>query len=651
MKHVLRWLLLALACFASLNPAIQAWGQERMPTRPMRPSAEDPSNARVIVKYRANSLLRQALSERAGKTTAVAPQHASILAQRLNLPLRDGRILGAHTQALQGTGLSSTQLAAKLAAMPDVEWAVADQRRYAHALPNDPYLPDGQTITPKVGQWYLRAPDTTLVSAINFVAAWNISPGSNAVTVAVLDTGVRFEHPELRDKLYAGYDFIADTPTANDGDGRDGSASDPGDFTTYGECGIRVPGENSSWHGTQVAGLIGAATNNQLGMAGSGGNVKLLPVRVLGRCGGWDSDIIAGMRWAAGLSTDPTIPANNNPAQVLNLSLGSTGKCDENPLYAEAIADIRAKGATVVVSAGNDNGLATNLPANCPGVIAVAGLRHAGSKVGYSSIGPEVTLSAPAGNCVNLSGDCLYPMLTTSNDGATVPGNSIFSGSANPSLGTSFSAPLVSGTVGLMLSLHPGMAPDDVIAALQKSARPFPNTGTDTKVLACQAPSQIEQGECYCTRTTCGAGMLDAAGAVALASPTPLAAFVADSALSPGQLVLNAASSIAPVNRTLVAWQWRVLSGQEFASFSGSTTAAQATLVVQSAGTVQVQLMVTDNLGGTGTSTQTLAVAPAPVNAGSGGGGGGGGSMNWAWLLGLLAASGLLWRIRWISRR
>ena len=481
--------------------------------------------ARVIVKYKAGSTLVQALS--APRLADARPQHAAALAQHLRVPLTNGRVLGRHTQGLLGSGLSSLQLAARLAALPEVEWAVPDQRRYIAAAPNDPYFADGQTtITPVVGQWYLRAPDSTAVSAINAVGAWNLTTGSGALTVAILDTGVRLDHPDLAGKLHPGYDFVQDSITGSDGDGRDADASDPGDWSSAGACGVGSSARNSSWHGTQVAGLIGAATNNSVGMAGAGRNVMLLPVRVLGRCGGYDSDIIAAMRWAAGLSSEvgfdsPVTLVNNHPARVINMSLGSDGACPAS--YREAVAELSAAGVSVVVAAGNDAGRAVNTPANCAGAIAVAGVRHVGSKVGYSNVGPEVTVAAPAGNCVNLAGPCLYPLLTTDNSGTDKPADHTYSDGTKATLGTSFATPLVAGTVGLMLSANPGLTPAQVKAALQASARPFPNSGGDPSAPVCHAPNGVDQVECYCTTSTCGAGLLDAAQAVAKAlEPQPV---------------------------------------------------------------------------------------------------------------------------------
>lgn len=506
-----------------------------------RPSAEveNPEVARVIVKYRSDSALRRAQSSASGEgaAPAPAPRHAARLAQSIRAPLRDGRVLGPHTQAVRGQGLSSAELARRLRGLPDVEWAVVDERRRVLNLPNDPLFPDGQrTTTPVAGQWYLRAPSTELVSAINAVGAWTVSTGAPTVAVAVLDTGIRGEHPDLQGKLLPGYDFVdsdrdrngrvVSNDTANDGDGRDADPTDPGDWTSANECGAGESASSSSWHGTQVAGLIGAATNNGVGMAGVGWQTMVLPMRVLGSCGGYDSDIIAAMRWAAGLSQDvgvgtPMNVRNANPVRVINMSLGSAGTCtvERTPQYVQVFKELQDAGVIVVVAAGNDTGLKVSVPANCPGALAVSGVRHLGSKVGYSNIGPEVAVAAPAGNCVNLQGPCLYPLLTTVNLGLRQPGANGYSDSSDFTVGTSFAAPLVAGTIGLMLAVDPTLTPSKVREILQGTARPFPTSRPlapgEEPVPACRAPDGQDQLECFCTSTTCGAGMLDAGAAVA----------------------------------------------------------------------------------------------------------------------------------------
>jgi len=545
---------------------------------------------------------------------ALTRRGAGRLGANLELALEDGQVLGARSQSLRARGLSAQALATRLATDPDVEWAQPVRRKTVRAgLPNDPLFGDHQaSATPVVGQWFLRAPDATLVSAINAVGAWVITPGSASVTVAVLDTGVRFEHPDLAGKLWPGYDFVS--RVANDHDeavGPDANANDPGDWSTSSDtCGA----SNSSWHGTQVAGLVGAATDNGIGVAGVGRDTKVLPVRVLGRCGGYDDDIIAGMRWAAGLSSTPV--ANPHPAQVLNLSLGSSGTC--SPAYRDVIAELTAAGVVVVVASGNDTGHAVNEPANCPGALAVAGVRHAGTKVGYSNLGPQIAIAAPAGNCVNDSPlPCLYPLVTTLNAGTTTPGASIYSSGTAPSLGTSFATPLVAASAALMLAVNPALTPAQVKAHLQASARPFPVLGAGSNgALACRAPSALDQVECYCTTSTCGAGLLDAGGAVALAAGRSVPALaVFQAALDQPTAGMRVPLDGGPSSTSVTGRSWSVVSGAAHASIDGATNGIQASLLTVSAGSVVVRMTATDAAGTAVSVDKTLQVKMGPTAA------------------------------------
>jgi serine protease len=431
-------------------------------------ATQDADGARVIVKFKALGPLMRAARERGDR----GPQQAAMLAGRHGLGLRDGRMIDARSQVVWGDRtLTSAALAARLAQDADVEYAVPDERRQALALPNDPLLPASAGAALPAGQWYLQPADATLVSAINAVGAWAVTTGSSSLVVADVDTGVLTAHPDLASKLLPGYDFVSSTTTSGDSGGRDADASDPGDWTTAGQCGSGQSATNSSWHGTQTASLIGAQTNNGVGMASVGYDVKILPVRVLGKCGGSDSDIIAGMLWAAGLTSVPT--ANPNPAKVINLSLGGSGSC--SAAYQDAINQLTAAGVVVVAAAGNEAGLAVGTPANCSGVIAVAGVRHVGTKVGFSSIGPEVAIAAPGGNCVNSTGACLYPILTATNSGTTTASSSgyTYSSSTSYSVGTSFAAPMVSGA-GLDAVGQPGVeaGPGQVAAAVDGTRLP-----------------------------------------------------------------------------------------------------------------------------------------------------------------------------------
>lgn len=488
--------------------------------------------ARAIVKLKADSPLVPRASISSG---VQRPRHAKALGDRLGVTMVDGEALSERSQVIFASGITSAELAQRLARETDVEYAVPDERRHILTAPNDPLYANGVPGTgPTVGQWYLRAPSDTVASSINIEPAWSVTLGNPDVVIADLDTGVRFDHPDLLavasgGKLLPGYDMISNAFIGNDGDGRDADATDPGDWITASEA-SNPSGPfhgcttgNSSWHGTQVSGILAALTNNGIGMAGVAPNVRVLPVRVLGKCGGFDSDIIAGMRWAAGLAV-PGTPANPTPARVINMSLGGSGSCPA--AYTDAIGEVTAAGAVIVVSAGNSAGHALTSPANCPGVIAVAALRHVGDKVGFSDLGLDVAIGAPGGNCVNVTAGspCLYPILTTSNSGTTTPVGPIYTDSFNPSLGTSFSAPLVSGTAALMLSVQPALTPRQVRQVLQATTRPFPTTGGDngdgTPVPLCNVPqydalgAPIDQLQCYCTTFTCGAGMLDAGAAL-----------------------------------------------------------------------------------------------------------------------------------------
>lgn len=498
-------------------------------------SSGSDDSARVIVKFRAAAppLRAQALSPSGRSAT-----RALALGERQGVAVTVGEAVSELSSVLFAAGMSSADLAQRLARDADVEYAVPDERKFLYTAPNDPLYATGAPGTgPAAGQWYLRASAGAVQSSLDVETAWNVTTGNPGIVVADVDSGVRYEHPDLLSvaaggNLLPGYDMVSDPTYSSDGLGRHADASDPGDWITQAELSnrngpyyqCRDVAESSSWHGTQVSGLIAALTDNGVGMASVGRTVRLLPVRVFGKCGAFDSDVLAGFRWAAGLAV-PGVPANPYPAKVINFSGGGPGAC--NAAYVDAVAEIAAVGTVIVASAGNSEGQAVSTPANCSGVIAVAGLRHVGTKVGFSSLGPEVAISAPGGNCVNTAAGapCLYPILSTSNSGTTVPVSSIYTDSYNPTLGTSFSSPLVAATAALVLSVQPTFTPAQVRQVLQATASPFPASGSDSgAVPQCTAPQYdaaghpISQDECYCTSSTCGAGMLNAGAAVLAAS-------------------------------------------------------------------------------------------------------------------------------------
>jgi len=578
---------------------------------------------------------------------ATVPGDAIQLAERVKLPLARSRQLtpSMHVLYLRKT-LYGTDVTATLAALradPAVEFADIDQPRYPHAVPDDPlYVASANA----GGQWYMMTPSvasaTSDAAATDAVSAWAITTGSTGTVIADVDTGVRFEHPDLLragfgGRLLPGYDFVnGDLSTtgvslgtyliANDGDGWDPDPSDPGDWIdTTDQTNALFPAktcpiEDSSWHGTRVMGILGALTNNATGIAGMTWNPYLLPVRALGKCGGYDSDIITGMQWAAGLPVTG-VPDNPYPADIINLSLGGAGACPSD--YSAAVTQLTQLGVLIVASAGNGSvppaTAPVDAPANCPGVLGVAGLRNIGTKVGYSSLGPEVGVAAPAGNCVNSSGACLKSIDMTSNTGLTVPADSTYTNEINPNLGTSFSAPIVSGIAALMRAVNANLTPAQLIARIESSAVAFPQPAG----LPVCPNIDSSTGECACPNdgSQCGAGMVNALNAV-ISAERPIAAVVVPGATATGRAaVLDAAGSAASCGRIVSGYSWAASGG--VAIQAGTATSPEVTVTPQgSAGSIT--LTVTDSAGAVDTATLSVgangsieAAATTPASAGT----------------------------------
>ncbi|MBB3803911.1 serine protease [Xanthomonas arboricola] len=408
------------------------------------------------------------------------------------VPEARGRALGLSATRRLSTGpmllvadrkldrVDSESLMRRLAADPAVKRVEVDVLMRPLLVPNDPGVPQ---------QWAMG----TTSAGLNIRPAWDRTTGKGIV-VAVIDTGIT-NHPDLAANVLPGYDFIIDPATARDGSARDANATDQGDWTAANECGPGASASSSSWHGTHVAGIVAAVGNNAAGVVGTAFNAKILPLRVLGRCGGYMSDIADAIVWASGGKVNG-VPANPNPATVINLSLGGYGSCSTT--LSNAITAAVTRGSAVVVAAGNSNmDVSTSVPANCPNVIAVAATTSAGAKASFSNFGKGVDIAAPGQSVVS-----------TLNTGTTVPGNAAYAGYS----GTSMAAPHVAGVVALMQSvaLNP-LTPATVKALLKSSARPLP--------VACT------QG--------CGAGLVNADGAVtAVIESTTLTRSVARTGLS-----------------------------------------------------------------------------------------------------------------------
>ena len=332
----------------------------------------------------------------------------------------------------------------KLAADPNVEYVEVDRLNTIRLTPNDTRYGE---------QWGYSG-----TYGIKANQAWDVTNGAGSV-VAVLDTGIT-AHSDLAANLLPGYDFINDTTVSNDGNGRDNDPSDPGDWVSANQCGGIHAAQGSSWHGTHVAGTIAAVTNNAKGVAGVAYGAKIVPVRVLGTCGGYDSDIADAIIWASG-GTVSGVPANANPAEVINLSLGGSGACGSTTQA--AINGAVSRGTTLVIAAGNDNTNVSNAsPANCNNVIAVASTTSTGARSSFSNYGALIDIAAPGSN-----------ILSTLNSGTTTPGTESYAAYN----GTSMATPHVAGVVALLqaVSTTP-KTPAQVEALIKANVTPFPST-------------------------------------------------------------------------------------------------------------------------------------------------------------------------------
>ena len=357
-------------------------------------------------------------------------------------------------------------LLAQIATDPRVAYVEPDTRVYPSVtLPNDPYPSTNelwgfwQGSTSGNGGFSTRAP-----------AAWPTSTG-NGVVVGVIDTGIT-AHPELDAQVVAGYDFVGldfsssglHPYTANDGDGWDADPADPGDWITAAESSGSTDDSfflgcdvgNSSWHGTHVAGTIGAIANNSSGLAGVAPDVQIQPIRALGKCGGYIADIAAAVRWGSGASVSG-VPANATPADVLNLSLGGGGSCGTT--MQSAINAAVANDTVVVVAAGNSNRDAAGYtPASCDNVITVAAHDSSGNRAWFSNYGSLVEISGP--------GVSVYSTLNTGSTAPASPSYAFYSG-------TSMATPHVAGVAALLMAADPTLTPAQVLANLQATAQPF----------------------------------------------------------------------------------------------------------------------------------------------------------------------------------
>jgi len=462
------------------------------------------------------------------------------------------------------------RLAQLLASDAQVEYAELDRRVHPFATPNDPEFPN---------QWHLQ--DTSVApGAMNVTRAWSVTRGSADVVVAVVDTGV-VAHADLAPNLLAGYDMISSSEIAGDGNGRDSDATDLGDWTAKNECGTGARAESSSWHGTHVAGIIAAVSDNHSGGVGVAPLTKIVPVRVMGKCGGYVSDVADGIRWAAGLKVSGA-PVNLHPARVINLSLGSDGDCSRTEQ--RAIDDAVAAGALVVVAAGNSaKDAAESAPANCSNVMVVAAVGKRAAMASYSNFGRLVSIAAPGG-------DSNGGILSTYNTGD----RAAVADSYDWMQGTSMATPQVSGVAALMLAVNSKLKPAQLKEFILSSARAFPTgTGRD------------------CSLLTCGAGLLDAAAAVQLASfnMIPVVTLEAAQRVNSGAPVTLSGSASDSDGR-VVSYLWRQTEGATVVLFHGDQREAQ--FAAPAHGALRFELVVTDDSGGQGVAATVVTINEPP---------------------------------------
>lgn len=445
-------------------------------------SAAQQSVDGVIVKYRSGtaaasdrsaklSVVQSALSRaivssgNTSRATALAPQVERRLGTGADLVRLKSRLGNADMQ----------KVLAELNADPSVQYAVANVRlqrsdlRAANAqpalVPNDP---DYQRL-----QWNFH----NATGGVNAPAAWDVSQGEGIV-VAVLDTGIIPNIPDFGTNLLEGYDFISDKESSRrPTDGRAPGATDYGDWVeNANECYTGSLPDDSSWHGTHVAGTIAEVANNGSAVAGLAYKAKVLPVRVLGKCGGTLADISDAITWASG-GTVQGVPANANPAEIINMSLGGGGACD--PAYQDAINGAVSRGTLVVVAAGNETDNAANYrPSSCANVVAVGATRVTGGITYYSNYGTVVDLAAPGGGG-SVDGNpngYIWQIGTDATQGPT-GGQWIYMGKG----GTSMSSPHVAAVAAMVQSAliakgKEPLAPAALETLLKQSARRFPVT-------------------------------------------------------------------------------------------------------------------------------------------------------------------------------
>lgn len=672
---------IAIAATVLAAALVAAWpasvGHATAPTAKKRSASElrAPMIRQMIVKLRNPKAVEL--------TQPLGAERVAALSARAGVGMKAFRPMSGNASVLRLerpiTLAEANAVAARLAQDPNVEYASPDLPvRVYQTLPQDlgyttrlwHYYPPAQTFSAD-GKTVLAVGGANLRNAWNLPGASNTLRGSRKVVVALIDTGVALNHPELSGTLLQGYDFISSDVfanngvpanfVANDGDGRDADPSDPGDWVTSQEISAypnacNPPASDSSWHGTHMAGTIAGVWNNGVGnppppgtsTAGIAPNVRILPLRALGKCGGASSDVIDAMRFAAGIPvTNPggaTI-VNLTPAKIINLSLGGQGGVC-NHAYQAAVDDVVSAGALVVAAAGNDGLDGISQPANCRGVLAVAGHAINGDNADYSNVGPEVGISAPGGGMPQQLGTTI-----TSSDTGYYTWSSMLFGAFGPdSVGAPPNQDKTGPAIGGFTGTSSATAHASAVAALVKSVMRTASPAQVRNFIVGTARPHPAGGFCATGQPgagLCGAGLLDASAAVAAAAvdAPPLADAGPDRTVAPGAAVtLDARASIAFNGRQITSYAWRQIdNGATRVALSGPSSPLAGFTAPAASQTLVFELTVTDDSTPTpkSDSIDVAITVQAPLPPPSGGGG-----TLPLWQLLLLAAFGLAARIR-----
>lgn len=309
------------------------------------------------------------------------------------------RIPALNIRLLRVPAAAAERIRQALAARPEVDYVEADATAQALATPDDPYFTQ---------QWHL--------AKIQAPAAWDLTVGSSSVIIAVVDTGVNSSHPDLAGRLVPGYDFV-------------NSDNDP---------------QDDNGHGTAVAGVAAAASNNALGVAGVSWLSPVLPVKVLAADGsGAYSNIVRGITFAA-----------DSGARVINLSLGGT---TSSRSLQDAVNYAWGKSAVVIAAAGNNGNNVPVYPGACANVVAVSATDANDVRPAWSNYGSYVDLSAPGAGVVALSLNNGYASWN----------------------GTSFSSPVAAGAAALVAAVWPRATNAQIVDVLLKNSDDIGTPGYD----------------------------------------------------------------------------------------------------------------------------------------------------------------------------